>query len=301
MSLKKTLHFRVSYRDKNMLLLAFLRKAMPSFPSLKAVKRVIEQKGCQINGKTETYSTHPLREGDEIVFNASLFANTAAKLEVPILYEDEEYVICNKPAGLVSEDKEFHKKLAKQYCEVTLVHRLDKETSGVIILAKSVEYKEKMVGLFLRQEVKKEYLTIVDGRVLPEEGVIESYLGKLSSTPGKVVFGTQKGKPDGKKVLGKLAVTAWKKCKVGAESSLLLCKPKTGRTHQIRIHLAEMNHAILGDDQYGKKNRCEHKFPRQLLHASQIEFTHPISKKVIRVEALLPQDFVQAKKVLGLE
>lgn len=290
----KILRFRVSYRDKNLLLLAFLRKVMPSYPSVKALKRVIEQKGCEINGKIETYSTHPLREGDEVTFNTALFADKLEKKSIPILHEDADYLICNKPAGLLCEDKEFQTRLGKSYAHVTLVHRLDKDTSGVIILAKSLEAKKRMIELFRKYEVKKEYLAIVDGKILGNEGVLESHLVATTSS-GKPLFASRKGDPE-----AKLAITHWKKEKVGEESSLLVCFPKTGRTHQIRVQLAEMSHPILGDDTYGKKIRCKYKALRQLLHARRIEFIHPISKELLSIESPLPLDFTKAIQDLGL-
>lgn len=287
-------HFQVTSKDDNTRLLAFLRKALPVFPSVKAVKRVIEERGCEINGRVETFSTHPLRSGDTVFFDSSKFAKPPVQMRIPILYEDEYFLFCDKPVGMICEDKECKKYLPKEYSHCILVHRLDRDTSGVLLFAKNKMFKEKMIELFSEQSVRKEYVAIVDGKVRSSSGVIQSFLCKKETTWGQAQMFSQKGQN------GKLAITHWKRSKVGEESSLLFCFPKTGRTHQIRVHLSEMGHPILGDELYGKNAKCKERFFRHLLHAAALEFVHPFTKISLRVEAKQPEDFLRAKKILGL-
>ena len=142
--------FDVSLSEKGMKLLPFLKSKFPDGPSVKALKRTIDGKGCRVNGRVETFSTHPLRVGDkiEVVFGTAL-----EQLPIIKLYEDDTLIICNKPAGVVSENKALGG---------NLVHRLDKETSGVIVLAKTKPMQERMKDLFFKREVEKVYLAIFD-------------------------------------------------------------------------------------------------------------------------------------------
>ncbi|HNA62140.1 MAG TPA: pseudouridine synthase, partial [Rhabdochlamydiaceae bacterium] len=156
--------FRVKPKEKGRRLLAFLRENCPDSPSVKALKRSVESKRCKINGKVETFSTYILKEGDVIDIE---WGDTVTKFRPILLWEDEDLAAFDKPPGIVSDPKNFRGKL---------IHRLDKETSGVILVAKNSPMFEQMVKLFKKKEIEKEYLAIVDGVVKEKAKTISSKL-----------------------------------------------------------------------------------------------------------------------------
>ncbi|MBP7074770.1 MAG: RluA family pseudouridine synthase [Rhabdochlamydiaceae bacterium] len=270
--------FKVAAQKKGMTLLAFLREECPDAPSVKALKRAIEAKRCMINGRVETFSTHKLKAGDEI----SLELEEIKKAPKPlVLWEDESLIAFDKPAGVVCDPKNF---------KGHLVHRLDKETSGVLLVAKSKAILEQMIELFRLKQVHKTYLALVDGVVKEKKGTIISHLGPKHRFQGQTVYGS------GSK--GQLAETRWIKIGEGPKATLLECHPITGRTHQLRVHLKEAGHPIIGDYHYAKQFKCGYSAHRHLLHALEISFPHPVSKKQVMLKAPLPKDFSDALKSL---
>ena len=286
--------FTVVSSEEGMTLLSFLRHHCPDAPSVKAIKRAIDGKCCRVNGRTETFSSHPLKKGDRVRFDLSGISSQAElqKPTLKILFEDEVLLICNKPAGMVSENRSINQALLQYSNKLLLVHRLDKETSGVLIIAKEAAIKEKMIALFKDHEVRKLYLALVDGPVKKEKGKIDNYLGKKGSYQGQTIY----GKVDPQK--GQHAVTLWKCFKKAKAATLLLAEPVTGRTHQLRVHFSQMGHPILGDVQYGKTFTCHLNPKRHLLHAYSIRFIHPLNKKEIEVIAPIPSDFKEALQTL---
>jgi 23S rRNA-/tRNA-specific pseudouridylate synthase len=261
-----------------MTLLAFLREECPDAPSVKSIKRSIEAKRCTVNGRLEIFSTHPLKIGDEVILDFSSSKEVAQKPF--LLWEDEWLRAFDKPAGVVCSPQNF---------KGFLVHRLDKETSGVVLVAKTNKFLELMIDLFRQKKVNKTYLALVNGVVKGKKGVITSRLEAKHRYQGQTIYGS------GKK--GRVAETHWKVLSLGPKATLLECHPITGRTHQIRVHLKEMGHPILGDMQYGRdvKVACRH-----LLHAYKISFPHPITGEQISLKAPLPADFLEASQKMGI-
>lgn len=285
--------WEVSSKEAGMTLLAFLRDNVKEAPSVKSLKRAIESKCCKVNGRVEYFSTHILKRGDRIEIDV-LGLEIKSPLHILILYEDEELLICDKPAGIVSEDKVFNDYFRQYRGKLHLVHRLDKETSGVIILAKTVPMRDKMTELFAQREMQKAYLALVDGIVKKSEGKVENFLTKKHSYQGQAIYGSS---PLGK---GRKAITYWKCLKQGEKASLLLCEPETGRTHQLRAHLTEIGHPILGDYQYAKKFSCPFPAKRHLLHAYSVRFMHPTLNQELYIKTEPPADFLEAESNLNL-
>ena len=277
-----------------MRLLQFLREKYPGFQSVKALKRAIDSKLCTVNNRIETFSSFILKENDIVALNKIAFEDREAVLrtKIPILYEDKELLIINKPPGLVSDIHLIQKALSNFKGNLSLVHRLDKETSGVLILAKTAQAKEKMILLFKKHEVRKLYLAIVDGALEKNEGKIDNFLGKKHSYQGQTIYGFV----DEKK--GQRAITFWKCLSRSKTASVVYCEPYTGRTHQLRAHLSGIGHPILGDVQYGKKFACLFKPVRNLLHAYIIVFKQPTTGKELKVTAPIPVDFKDALDIL---
>jgi 23S rRNA pseudouridine955/2504/2580 synthase len=280
-----------------MRLLQFLREVYQDAPSVKAIKRAIDGKLCTVNRRIENFSSYILEENDLVALRSALTEKTEAPKEIKfsILYEDPEYLIINKPAGIVSDTRSIRSHLPEYKEALELVHRLDKETSGALILAKSAEAKEKMITLFTDHKLKKLYLALVDGVVAKEAGTVDNHLGKKHSYDGQTIYGTVSENK------GQRAITHWKCVKRGKTASVIYCEPFTGRTHQLRVHLSTMGHPILGDIQYGKKFTCAFKPQRNLLHAYRIDFKHPTTGKPIQVTAPIPHDFKLALAALKID
>jgi 23S rRNA pseudouridine955/2504/2580 synthase/23S rRNA pseudouridine1911/1915/1917 synthase len=165
---------------------------------------------------------------------------------------------------------------------------LDKDTTGALILAKQDAIFDAMVQQFKTKEVQKAYLALVDGVPQKESGTIENYLGKLKTWQGQSLWGAVDPQQ------GLHALTHWKRLRKGPQCALVECIPVTGRTHQLRVHLAGMGHPILGDKQYGGGFRCPYPAQRTLLHAARLSFKHPVTQAPLMVEAPLPADFNNA-------
>lgn len=207
-----------------------------------------------------------------------------------IIYEDENLVALNKPYGV-----NFDWVLAERP-ELLPVHRLDKDTSGIILFAKNEETQEYLRGLFKNHQIKKTYLALVIGNIKQKSGTINLPIGRSKKTPLKRVA-VQQGSGQAR---GKIreAVTEYKTIKICGEFTLVEAYPKTGRTHQIRSHLAAIGHPIVCDKLYGGKKTIRlNGLKRQFLHASAIEFTLPSGSR-LRLEADLPEDLENAKVLL---
>ncbi len=227
-----------------------------------------------VNGRIERFGSANLQRGDLVELSPN-FDFTKKEIKFETLYEDEDLLIVNKPQGWVCSPENTRRHFGK----AVLIHRLDKDTTGVLALAKSDIVKRAMIHEFEEKQVEKEYLAIVDGIPGEQEGTIESYLQKKGSFDGQTIWGSGSG--------GIHALTHWKRVAVGNDSSILHVKPITGRTHQIRVHLAELGHPILTDRQYAATFRCKRKALRPLLHAFRLRLAN------VFVEAPIPLDMLK--------
>lgn len=188
-------------------------------------------------------------------------------MNIPIIYEDDYLIVVDKPSGLLvvptpkNETRTLTNILGRYPC-----HRLDRDTSGLIIYAKTREIQLMMMESFRRRLIKKNYIAFVQGRVLREKSRITSPIeGKYASTEYRVLE-----KKD--------------------DFSVLEVKPLTGRTNQIRIHLKRLSHPVLGDTKYAFRRDFRIKAKRLCLHARQLEFRHPVTEKQICLSVDLPND-----------
>lgn len=248
--------------------------------------------GCVlINGEPVKKRVVP-EEGDEIevCFSATPEASiTPEKIPLDILYEDEHILAINKPPGMVVHPAPgnwsgtFVNALLAHCQGIApgddplrpgIVHRLDKETSGVLVAAKTLAAHQKLIELFSNRKVDKLYLAICHGK--PPNGLIDKPIGRHPVKRKEMTI-----LPDGKEAITEIQVAAF-----NDKISLVLAKPKTGRTHQIRVHLKHLNSPVLGDSLYGKKEDHE----RHLLHAYRLQFDHPITKEPMKLIAPIPKD-----------
>jgi tRNA pseudouridine32 synthase/23S rRNA pseudouridine746 synthase/23S rRNA pseudouridine1911/1915/1917 synthase len=230
--------------------------------------------------------------------NISRPGNRHFPKDVGILYEDSDILVAVKPPGLLTMGTERDKTrtlyamltayvrrgYSKSPKRIFIVHRLDRDTSGIVIFAKSMEAKLRLQGQW--EETEKKYIAVVHGRCEKKEATISTY---LAENKAHVVYSTT----DSTK--GKLSHTAYRVLKDTKEFSLLEVNLLTGRKHQIRVHLAEIGHPVMGDEKYGEREKA---YNRLALHAKSISFTHPISGTRLTFDTGFPEYF---NKLVGLK
>lgn len=274
----------VSYKEEGVRLVAFVKEKTKTDLSNRTVKTALEAGVCKVNNIVETFASKKLRKGDiiELIkrWDASVEEKEGSKKSPKVLYEDDYLIVIHKKIDFLCTDEEVQKYFPK----CVLVHRLDKQTSGVLILAKSANAKSKMKALFRDKKVYKTYIAVVDGKVEEKRVKVESFLIKRKDSEGKILWmETRK--------TGTFAISVFENLKKRKLYSVMKCFPITGRTHQLRVHLLGLGHPILGDYQYFRDFKYEKFMPRLMLHSYQVEFTHPFLDKKIRVKSELPKEF----------
>lgn len=264
---------------------SYLQSKLGSQYSARQIKHALEQNACLINGRIERHATTLVGRGDKISFSGFV-SQPKPKSNIPILFQDEFILACYKPAGIASEDTDL-----APMPDLELLHRLDKETTGILLWSKKPSFTKSMMDLFKYRKIKKTYLAVVDAVPKANSGHIENCLGKIHKYQGQSLWGPVED--------GLTAITDWELQQKWKEAALLACYPQTGRTHQIRVHLSGIGHPILGDKQYGKRFLCSYRPARCLLHAHRILFTHPCTGNLIEIIAPVPDDFTQACRILG--
>lgn len=281
----------VSESDSGVRVQNLLVEKLEGTISGKQIKRAIEANALLVNGTIERFASRRVSIGDVIEFTPILHQpSKSVSFELErILYEDDYFLIYNKPTGIVSDLEGLTAVLKQYHSEIQPVHRLDKGTTGALIFSKDDGTKKRFIELFRKKKVKKKYFALVDGVVEHEVGLLQEPLGVIHHRSGQTKRGVLSIKEGGKE-----AKTRWKKIKTGTTATLLSCQPVTGRTHQLRIHLSEFGHPILGDTLYGTSFVSDYRPPHLLLHASALQFPHPFKKEMIAVSAPLPVEFDQA-------
>jgi len=250
-----------------------------------------------LNGKTETRPAKTVKKGDTI--SAELPVLPASQPDVPILYEDDDVVVFDKPAGMLTHAKG---ELAEEWTLADIaktkvqddpsnrpgiVHRLDRATSGVIIVAKNISAKQFLQKQFANRKVEKTYRAIVRGRVEEDSFLIDMPIARDFKNPQQFAVNTD----------GKTAQTAVNTIKSSSKASLLKLTPKTGRTHQLRVHLKSVGHPIIGDVLYGSS--IDKQEGRLYLHASRLKLVLPGGSNSV-FESELPDDFKAGVNKYGL-
>ncbi|MFH1074213.1 MAG: RluA family pseudouridine synthase [Candidatus Firestonebacteria bacterium] len=259
--------------------------------------------GCVlVNGKP-VKASYKLKESDAVIINIPKpppLELVPENISLDIIYEDSDIIVINKPAKMVVHPAAgvpngtlvnallFHcNKLSKEGGEVRpgLVHRLDKDTSGAIVAAKN-DYAHRMISKqFKDRKVEKIYTALVWGKFEIKSGYIDVPIGRSESDRKKIGVKTKKARD---------AYTEYKVLEQYEKTALLEIKIKTGRTHQIRVHLAHIKHPVVGDSVYGRKDI---NIDRQALHCSLLSFTHPVTGKKVEFKADLPEDIKKAARV----
>lgn len=287
-------NFKVKGREHGMSLENFLYEKMGNW-SHRQIKNAIDKKRAFINSKNVFISKWNIKKGDQVLFypRKSDYPKESSPQKrysfVQVLHEDDDIIVCDKPAfmnydNFVSEVNAYLKrKYGKQfYPYLGQMHRLDKETSGILVFTKK-KRANKLAAQFRNRTIKKYYMALVHGQVEKEHGFIRKSLEKNKFEGGKKVQVSSKGKDS--------LTEYWVKERY-EEATLLRVRLATGRTHQIRVHFADLGHPLLGDKLYGIKTLPGQKLPlkRQALHAAELEFVHPLTHKTIKIKSPLPQD-----------
>ncbi len=262
-------------------------------------KRLLEASQCFVNGRAETFGSRVLESGDvvDLVLPERTIKRRQAFDLSRVVYDDADLIVYDKPANLqvVPGDGKKGANLVALITEVhptaEPVHRIDADTSGLVIFAKNPAVREALEEAFKEHTVDKRYLALVRGQPR-SEGTHKSYFIKKAAGTGFERW--ESGSGEG----AKEAITRWRLVeKVGFWGALVEVRPETGRHHQIRIHMAELGHPLLGDTRYGDR-RDPVTVPRHMLHASEIELTHPVTGKKLTLKARLPEDFKVAMEAL---
>lgn len=255
----------------------------------RAAKAMIDARVVWVNRKLVWMARHPVNPGDKVAFvvtrntGAKQDKSTEARPHVRVLWQDDDYLAADKPAGILTQGRDSAEELLRTQEGIPAlqaVHRLDRETSGVLLFAKHAEALEAAIAMFKTHRVTKIYAAIAAGGVERQASTLSEALD------------------------GERAVTHLKRLQSNADASFLSLRIETGRTHQIRRHLAGIRHPIVGDRQYGVKHSDDPRVlsvTRQMLHASELELPHPmLLGQHIKAHAPLPADFRAALKLFGL-
>ena len=271
------------------------------------IQQLIKDRNITVNGKP-TKSSYKIEENDEIAIEVPEVETTEIKpenIKIDIVYEDSDIAVINKQAGLVVHPAHGHysgtlvnailyhiKDLSGINGEIRpgIVHRLDKDTSGLIVIAKNDKVHTALTEMFQEKKIRKTYLAILKG--------------KLNKSEGKIVTQIGRDKKDRKKMTvidditkGKNAITNYRVISQNNLFTLVKVNIETGRTHQIRVHMRYLGYPILGDSVYGRKDNEK----RQMLHAYKLEFIHPITGRQMEFTGEIPEDFQKALKKSDLK
>ena len=240
--------------------------------------------------------------------------NEPQDIALTILFEDDHLLVVDKPAGLVVHpaagnlDGTLVNALL-YHCAGKLsgiggvarpgiVHRIDKDTSGLLVVAKSDVAHEGLARQFAAHSIDRRYLAIVNGVPKASHGTVDAPLARSATNRKKIAI------VEGNR--GKRAVTHWARLEVLKDAALVECRLETGRTHQIRVHMASIGHPLIGDPVYGGSGKTHGKalkelgFQRQALHAAELGFTHPVTKNRLSFSSPLPPDMQELKRALGV-
>jgi 23S rRNA pseudouridine1911/1915/1917 synthase len=272
-------------------LLAFLSEKYPE-SSRSRIKKILQSGRIMVNDNSVTLYSFRLNPGDEVEIASRSIKTPASELPFPVLYEDNEVIAVEKPAGYPTSStdgslsiqtiiSETLKNLTKGKVRAHVVHRLDKEVSGVILFAKSHEAMDKLKDSWPQTE--KHYYALVEGIPERSEDVIKSWLIEDKS---------QKVHSTAKTDNAKFSITHYRILKQIGNHTLLDVRTETGRKNQIRVHLSDIGCPIVGDRKYGASDE----FVRRIrLHACSLSFPHPVTGRMITVKSGMPEGFLKLK------
>ena len=294
----RRLEFFVESCHESLRLDVFLSENQSEF-SRSHLKKLIEQGHASVNNSLAP-PKYKLKIGDKIILSIPPPTSSGIEAEsipLKIIYEDDEMLAIDKPAGMVVHPAPGHMQgtlvnALLSYCSDLsgiggverpgIVHRLDKDTSGIVLIAKNEIAHRALASQFKNRKVNKTYLALVRGIVKSASGIIETPIGRHKTNRKKMAASVNQAR---------IAETRFEVLETLGHFSYIRLFPKTGRTHQIRVHLASIHHPVLGDKLYGGMITKPYiKIARQALHAHKIEINHPVNKQPLVFEAPVPPD-----------
>lgn len=276
--------------DNDCMLLDFLLATLKD-KSRTTVKSYLAHRQVAINGMPTTQFNTPLHRGDRITINFTTGYKMFRHRRLRIIFEDEYLVVIDKGYGLLSmatknEKTETAYRIISDYVKtndpeghIFIVHRLDRDTSGVMLFAKRQRIQEVLQRNWNEAVIERKYMAVVEGALSPEEGEVKSYLKENAAMQ---VYSTKNPEE------GQLAITRYKTVAGNGRFSLVEVQLETGRKNQIRVHMHDMGHPIIGDRKYG--SNCN-PIGRVALHAASLRFKHPITGQTLHFESNLPEKF----------
>lgn len=277
-------------------LLEFLIQAMPDRKRT-VIKNLLSHNQIAVNGIPVTQFDTILKPGDEVKANLTREFRVFYNRRLKLVYEDDDIIVVNKGYGLLSMGTDKIKdgtaySILRDYLKwkdprnkLFIVHRLDRDTSGLMVFAKSEQAKDRLQHNWNNMVLSRKYLAVVEGKPEPEEGTVKSYLAENSRYE---VYSTQNPEE------GQLAITRYKTLKSRNGYSLMEVSLDTGRKNQIRVHFKDLGHPIAGDRRYGAKSSPIH---RMALHAQTLRFVHPMTRKDMNFSTPVPASFA---KMVGM-
>lgn len=260
------------------------------------LQQAIKQGDITVNGET-TKANYKVQPGDRVVYTVVKEQPTEIKAEnipLEVIYEDDTVAVVNKPSGMVVHPSKGHvsgtlvnallhhiDQLSEgsQLYRPGIVHRIDKDTSGLLVIAKTEAAQENLVEQFQAHTTERKYIGLVHGEVEHDEGTINAPITRMTTNRLKRIVGKE----------GKDAVTHFIRMEQFHKKTLMQFQLETGRTHQIRVHMAYIDHPLVGDPMYGLPN--DHVKTGQYLHAFSLGFKHPVTNEWLTFEAALPSYF----------
>jgi 23S rRNA pseudouridine1911/1915/1917 synthase len=240
--------------------------------------------------------------------------NVAQDIALEIVFEDDHLLVVDKPAGMVVHPAAgnldgtlvnalLHHCAGKLsgiggVARPGIVHRIDKDTSGLLVVAKTDVAHEGLARQFAAHSIDRRYFAVVSGVPKTNQGVVDAALARSAANRKKIAV-VEGGR-------GKRAVTHWKRLNVLTDAALVECRLETGRTHQVRVHMASIGHPLIGDPVYGRTRKTHGKllkelgFHRQALHAAELGFTHPVTKSRLSFSSAMPTDMQELFNALGV-
>jgi 23S rRNA pseudouridine1911/1915/1917 synthase len=293
--------------EQSGLLMDFLQAKMGGMAKA-SIKQLLGQRRVKVNNAIQTRHDTPLRAGDTITITSGRGNIELRHPKLRVIYEDDALIVVEKKNGLLTVPVKADSKettvfsILKEYVKkqsyrntIHVVHRLDRETSGLLVFAKSPELQEYMRTYWRQLVTKRTYVALVEGKLDQQEGKITSWLTEDSRTALVSSSPVDNG--------GQLAITNYKVLKenvsdIGSpelDVSLVELNLETGRTNQIRVHMASIGHPVIGDRKYGNGNESS-PIDRLCLHARVLEFIHPMTERKVRFEAPMPKEFLRVMK-----
>jgi len=296
----------------------FLAERIPD-PSRSVLARWIREGRVRVDGRPAGKTGLSLRPGMRVVVEVPPPPRGGPRPEsipLDVVHEDDDLLVLIKPAGMVVHagagrptgtlinallGRGTPLAAAGGTERPGIVHRLDRGTSGLMVVAKTDATHRALAEMFARREIEKSYLALVWGRPDPPEGCVERAIGRSRNNPTKMTIGVARGRR-------RAAVSFYRTVESLPGFALLAVRPRTGRTHQIRVHLQSIHHAVVGDEHYGGqpwhgvqdplKRRALRQFDRLALHAAELAFTHPVGGRELRFRAPLGPDLAGLIEVL---